>query len=108
MKFDHIAIETQDIKNTMSWYIDFLDNPVILYQDETWGLIETGKLKIAFVKNAFHPPHIGLKVSNKSQEKALADLYPDLKWNIHRDGSKSIYVKDPSGNVVEFVKYEKN
>ena len=47
-------------------------------------------------------------VETKEQEVFLKNSFPKQKWKNHRDGSSSFYSKDNCGNMVEFIKYEKN
>lgn len=105
MIFDHIALETSDIKESVKWYLSILDAPNLLYQDETWALIESEGSKIAFVLPREHPSHIAFRIDTLQHEDTLKILYPNPTWKTHRDGSESFYVRDPSGNIVEFVKY---
>jgi catechol 2,3-dioxygenase-like lactoylglutathione lyase family enzyme len=106
MIFDHVALETTDIMASVQWYLARLDEPKILYQDETWALIESRGNKIAFVSPRQHPAHIALRVQSSDHEELIEQLYPNPVWKNHRDGSRSFYVRDPSGNMVEFIKYE--
>jgi catechol 2,3-dioxygenase-like lactoylglutathione lyase family enzyme len=106
MLFDHIALETSDIQESVRWYLSILDSPSLLYQDETWALIESAGTKIAFVLPQEHPGHIAFRIDSLQHEDSLKILYPNPTWKTHRDGSESFYVRDPSGNIVEFVKYE--
>ena len=93
---DHIAIEVQDIAESISWYTEQF-NCEILYQDETWGFIKFNNIKLALVLPSQHPPHIAFKRDD-------AGAYGQLK--MHRDGTKSVYIKDPNGNSIEIMKSE--
>lgn len=106
MLFDHVALETSDIQASVTWYLSILDSPNLLYQDQTWALIESAGSKIAFVLPREHPGHIAFRIDSLKHEDTLKILYPNPTWKSHRDGSESFYVRDPSGNIVEFVKYE--
>ena len=94
-KIDHIAIVVKDLNDTLAWYLVHF-NAQLIYQDETWAMIEFQNIKLAFVIPNQHPAHIGFNSEN-------AECYGKL--TLHRDGSNSCYVKDPSGNIVEFVKF---
>ena len=106
MIFDHVALETTDIQESLRWYLSILDTPTILYQDETWALIESSGSKIALVTPREHPGHLAFRIDGSNHEDTIKTLYPNSIWKTHRDGSKSFYVRDTSGNIVEFVKYE--
>lgn len=92
MKIDHIAFQVGNPKEAARWYADTF-GAKILYSDETWSFIEFENIKMAFVMQDQHPVHI-----------AFED--PDLQsGKKHRDGSVSIYKKDPFGNFYEIIKY---
>ena len=94
MKIDHIAIQVNDIDESVKYYTDY--GASIIYQDKTWAFLQFDNIKLALVVEDEHPYHIAFEV----------DLLPYTK-NVtkHRDGSISYYVKDPSGNTVEIIKY---
>ena len=51
-------------------------------------------VKLAFVVKTQHPAHFAFEVDELEGGK------------LHRDGSRSVYRKDPWGNIYELVKYE--
>jgi hypothetical protein len=65
-----------------------------LYEDETWALLKFSNIALAIVIPGQHPPH--LCVSRPDAER-----FGELKT--HRDGTRSVYVSDPSGNVIEVM-----
>ena len=100
-----------------SWVIDFNDNnqaerdrawrwissslvqfPLTgddqLRQRVAWALLQFANTQLALVIPAQHPPHIGFT-------HPQAEAFGDLK--LHRDGTRSCYVADPSGNPVEVL-----
>ena len=97
MKLDHIALNVKNIEISTSWYKDNLGVEV-LYQDETWAMLSTGKTKIALTVKSQHPPHLGFAVEK-------LDNLPCKEAKYHRDGSAYHYVSDPDGNVIEFLYY---
>lgn len=90
----HIAIAVQDIPESVKFYKTNFDCE-ILYEDLTWALIEFSNIKLALVIPEQHQPHICF-------EKSDAEKYGELK--LHRDGTKSCYIKDNSGNTLEILK----
>jgi catechol 2,3-dioxygenase-like lactoylglutathione lyase family enzyme len=93
---DHIAIpvKNQDsLKATVDWYLSTFKCEVE-YQDDTWAFLRFGNIKLAFVIPEQHPAHIAF-VSAKAEE------FGPLKT--HRDGTRSIYIDDPSGNTIEIM-----
>lgn len=98
MKFDHIALISKNISNSIDWYTKEW-NAKILYQDETWGLIELNDIKIAFVTPTQHPSHICFEVD----DKFIIEKLNNKTFKSHRDGSSSCYVRDVDGNFLEFL-----
>ena len=103
MKFDHVALTSKDIKNSVEWYKNNWDAK-ILYQDETWGLIEVYDTKIAFVIPSQHPAHICFEVN----EEFILDKLDKKTFKPHRDGSSSCYIRDIDGNFLEFLYWGNN
>jgi len=94
-KIDHIAVQVKNIKESIAYYHDEFDC-MIIYEDETWALLQFDNIKLALVMENEHPFHIAFEVR---------DLGP-LSGTLHRDGSISRYIDDPSGNKIELIKYQ--
>ncbi len=92
----HIAISVQSISEAVDWYRETFRCEVA-YQDDTWAMLKFGNVSLALVLPEQHPPHIGFVTPS-------AHKYGTLKR--HRDGTESIYISDPSGNVVEMMSPE--
>ncbi len=92
-QLDHVAIPVQDIATSVEWYTRTFQCRV-KYQDATWALLGFGNIDVALVIPEQHPAHLGF-VSPE------AEKYGALKT--HRDGTRSCYVSDPSGNAVEIL-----
>jgi hypothetical protein len=90
---DHIAIPVQDIASSVDWYRTHFHCEV-KYQDPTWALLAFANIRLALVIPEQHPAHIGFVTSE-------AEKYGALK--LHRDGTRSCYVNDPSGNAIEML-----
>ncbi|HEX4276678.1 MAG TPA: VOC family protein [Bryobacteraceae bacterium] len=90
---DHVAIPVKDVAASVAWYKRTFRCEVT-YQDDTWAFLQFGNIKLALVVEEQHPPHIAF-VSPK------AAGFGELK--LHRDGTRSCYVKDPAGNPVEIM-----
>lgn len=93
-KIHHVAIQVDDIKTAVEWYTNKFDAK-LAYEDETWALLEFNNLSLALVMPDQHPPHFAIENQNAAQ---FGELTP------HRDGTESIYIKDPFGNSVEIIK----
>jgi catechol 2,3-dioxygenase-like lactoylglutathione lyase family enzyme len=90
---DHVAIPVSDVASAVDWYRETFRCEV-KYQDDTWALLRFANTSVALVIPAQHPAHIGF-VSPE------AEKFGTLKT--HRDGTRSVYVKDPAGNSVEIL-----
>lgn len=91
---DHIAIPVSDIQQALRWYRGQFQVQTV-YEDATWAMLKFGNVNLALVLQGQHPPHIAV-------ERSDAEAYGNL--NIHRDGTASVYVNDPFGNVIEVLK----
>ena len=97
---DHIAILVEDLQISQEWYEKTCGARVI-YSDYKHIRMTFDNVSIALIdKKHYKYAHIGLYVHN----------YEDLPSNEgemvqHRDGTTGCYVKDPDGNVVEFIHY---
>ncbi len=92
-RIHHIAIAVDDIAATIDWYRKNF-NCQIAYQDKTWAMLEFANIKLALVTPGMHQPHIGIV-------RLDADKFGPL--TVHRDGTKSVYIKDNAGNSVEIL-----
>ena len=90
---DHFAISVQDISQALAWYRERFQCEV-LYQDDTWALLQFSNVKLALVIPSQHPPHLGFFTSK-------AKDFGPLKT--HRDGTRSAYIADPDGNALELM-----
>ena len=87
----HIAIQVQEIQPAIDWYRNHFKFE-ITWQDDTWALLQFENTALALVIPGQHPPHIAFSMENAGH---LGPLTP------HRDGTRSIYIQDIDGNVVE-------
>ena len=101
-ELDHVAVQTDDIARSVEYYIQNL-NAQILYSDSSWAFLKVGQGKLALVSPSQHPPHVALRVDESTLAQAAARAGKPV--DRHRDGTKGIYVNDPSGNVVELIYY---
>ena len=96
---DHIALQVEDVRESVDWYVDQYGCS-ITYCDNTWALLQFENIKLALVVEDQHPYHIAFEVDT------MYDDWP-MKGKLHRDGSISKYVEDPSGNKIELIEYPK-
>ena len=102
MELDHVAVPSADIAASVRWYVETLGASV-LYQDGTWAFLKLGQGKLALVTPSQHPPHTAVRVSEAELAQAAAEVGKAV--DMHRDGTKGIYVSDPDGNQVELICY---
>jgi len=89
----HIAISVPEIAPAVAWYTSTF-RCTVTYQDATWAFLKFDNLELALVIPEQHPPHLAFVHEDAAR-------FGPLK--IHRDGTRSTYVKDPAGNAVEIM-----
>lgn len=92
----HVAIAVEDIRQAIHFYSTHFRCKVE-YQDESWALLEFGNIKLALVLREQHEPHLAFTSKEASRFGQLCE---------HRDGTRSVYIKDPSGNTIEIMDIE--
>jgi catechol 2,3-dioxygenase-like lactoylglutathione lyase family enzyme len=88
----HAALRVKDVKAAVEWYSKRFRCRVE-YQDATWAMLAFENVRLAFVVEQQHPPHVAV----------LGDPSAHGSPQHHRDGTSSVYLKDPDGNNVEIV-----
>jgi catechol 2,3-dioxygenase-like lactoylglutathione lyase family enzyme len=101
--FDHIAQVVPDIAAAIAWYKDLLPDVTVLHQDTTWGFIEVGGVKLAFVTKDQHPNHLAWRVSSEELGRLATQHAQEIKP--HRDGTRSFYLDGPGGQSIEIIAY---
>ena len=94
MKLHHAALRVTDIDEAIRWYSDVI-GATVTYQDKTWAMLDIENTSLALVTPSEHPPHLAFEHPSADQFGILTD---------HRDGTASIYIDDPFGNTIEFLK----
>jgi len=90
MTFDHVALASDDIAASVSFYEQMFPWTEIIYQDSTWAIINCCGTKIAFVTPSEHPPHVAYSI--ESEEELIKEAEKlDAPISIHRDRSRSFY-----------------
>lgn len=92
-----------DIAAALAWWRETVPGAEILYEDETWGLLEAGGAKLAFVVAEQHPDHLAFTVSNIELERLAAEHGAAIAT--HRDASRSFYLDAPGAHRVEVIAY---
>jgi catechol 2,3-dioxygenase-like lactoylglutathione lyase family enzyme len=103
MQFDHVAQPVADIAAALAWWQRTVPGARVLYADDTWGLLEAGGAKLAFVMAEQHPHHLAFKVSGAELERLAAENGAQIA--VHRDASRSFYLEAPGDSRVEIIAY---
>jgi catechol 2,3-dioxygenase-like lactoylglutathione lyase family enzyme len=100
---DHIAVLVENLDISQKWYEETCEAQ-LTFEDHKYKRMIMGNITIALIdKKYYQHAHFGI----------LVDNYNELPSNIgeivhHRDGTTGCYVKDPDGNVVEFIHYNED
>jgi catechol 2,3-dioxygenase-like lactoylglutathione lyase family enzyme len=103
VKFDHVAQPVPNIAAALAWWQRTVPDAHVLYADETWGLLEAGGAKLAFVMADQHPHHLAFKVSAAELDRLAAAHGAEI--SVHRDASRSFYLEAPGDARVEVIAY---
>jgi hypothetical protein len=103
VQFDHVAQQVSDVRAALEWWQRMVPGATVLYADDTWGLLEAGGARLAFVMADEHPDHLAFKVSGEELERLAAEHGAEIA--VHRDQSRSFYVDAPGGHGVELIAY---
>ena len=103
MEFDHVAQQVPDIAEAVAWWQRTIPGTRVLFQDDTWGLVEADGVKLAFVMADQHPGHLAWRVSDDELERLAAEHGAAI--SPHRDGTRSFYLQGPGGQAVEIIAY---
>ena len=101
---DHIAIQVNNIKESIDFYVENFGCEII-FQDDTWAFLQFGNIKMALVVEDEHPYHIAFEIDALDSEMGRLPYGNRQNWKSHRDGSISRYIDDPSGNKNELIWY---
>ena len=97
---DHIAVLVDNLEISQKWYEEVCGARLV-FSDHKYRRMQMDNVTIALIdKKHYKYNHIGI----------LVHEYANLPSNLgelvqHRDGTTGCYVKDPDGNVVEFIYY---
>ncbi len=100
-EFDHIAQQVPDIAEAVDWYRKTLPGVRVLYQDESWALIDANGVRLAFVMHEQHPQHLAWRVDVAELERLAAELVKKIVT--HRDQTRSFYLEAPGRQWIEII-----
>tara|TARA_R110002012_G_scaffold92587_2_gene224768 strand:- start:1964 stop:2311 length:348 start_codon:yes stop_codon:yes gene_type:complete len=96
---DHIAFRVYDLEKAKRWYEKNLDAKMT-HRDEFYIRMSLENTTIALIDaNRYPYDHIGILVDD-------ANDLPKVGQRVeHRDGTIGVYIRDPFGNVIEYIWY---
>jgi catechol 2,3-dioxygenase-like lactoylglutathione lyase family enzyme len=103
VQFDHVAQRVPDVAAALAWWQRMVPGATVLHADDTWGMLEAGGAKLAFVLDEQHPDHLAYKVSTAELERLAGEHGATIA--MHRDGSRSFYVQAPGEHRLEVIAY---
>ncbi len=92
-RLHHVAIQVKDLLRAIEWYQKKFSCCVV-YQDDTWAMLEFENIRLALVMPSQHPAHLAVLSDH-------AENYGRLTK--HRDGVRSVYIQDSEDNAVEIL-----
>lgn len=104
LPLDHIAVVSRDIKADLDFYSRLGFKVEAHYED--WAMLrdESGHGLALLSPGGKHPPHCALHAATREAVEAIANEH-SVELTLHRDGSISVYLTDPSGNSIEVIHY---
>jgi catechol 2,3-dioxygenase-like lactoylglutathione lyase family enzyme len=84
-RLHQVAVAVPDIGKALDWYRANFDVEVS-YVDESWALLQFDNIAVPLDLPDQHPPHLAVERKNAKSFDALTP---------HRDGTASVYIKDP-------------
>lgn len=96
---DHIAVLVENLEISQKWYEDVCGAKLV-FEDHKYKRMEMNNTTIALIDKKYYKyAHFGITVDSTKDFPEGGEVVP------HRDGTTGCYIKDPDGNVVEFIHY---
>lgn len=115
----HVALNVRDIEVMRGFYVEVLGYAVEWEPDPDNLYLTRGRDNVAIHRSDEAPEpgarargsldHIGFVVEEPGQVDAWAEWLtsrghaPEVAPKTHRDGARSFYVRDPEGNLLQFI-----
>lgn len=90
---DHIAIEVADIQGSINWYTTSFSCEVE-HRDALSATLKFGNIRLALVLPSQQRRHLAFR---RQDAASFGELFEQ------RDGVRSTFLADPTGNIVEIV-----
>ena len=116
---DHIVLDVADVERSLAWYIDLVGMAPVRVDEWRRGEVFFPSVRVnestiidllATGPSGTNMDHLCLVVDGADVDAIVADERftvidgPDRRYGARGDG-RSVYVKDPDGNTVEFRSY---
>jgi hypothetical protein len=104
LTFDHSAVVSRDMDADVDFYLQLGFTVETRYDD--WAMLRDarGRGLALLSPSGNHPPHFALRAPSRRFIEQISQQHSERVLE-HRDGSASIYIRDPSGNCVEMIVY---
>ena len=111
----HVALTVPDVEAALAFYRDVVGMALEWRPDPDNVYLTSGRDNLALHKGDVLPDvpgaldHIGLVLPSADAVDAWAEYLrarghaPEREPRTHRDGARSFYVRDPAGNLVQFI-----
>jgi len=114
----HLALRVRDLLAMRAFYVDLLGYEVEWEPDADNVYLSSGRDNLALHQDKDAPgpgedrgvlDHLGLVLARPEDVDAWAAVLVDAGHTLeipvrtHRDGARSFYVRDPEGNLVQFL-----
>ena len=90
----HFALNVADIEKSLAWYRSSYKCEIV-YRDRTQAVLQFANVKLTLVLPNTEPAHLAF-------EREDADKLGELRER--PDGTKSTFLADPTGNVIEILR----
>ena len=96
---DHIAIRVKDIDKCKEWWENYC-NAKCVFSTDTYHRMQLSNTTIALIdETTYEHDHVGILVNYQENLPKEGTIIK------HRDETIGSYVRDPEGNIVEFIYY---
>ena len=115
----HVALNVADVATSVAFYTDLFGMRVVWQPDAENAYLSSGCDNLALHRASPEPPgrlaagqrldHLGVVVADPSDVDRAAEVLGTRQVPVvaaprtHRDGSRSLYCKDPDGNLIQIL-----
>lgn len=111
----HAALKVRDLEAALRFYRDLVGMRVEWHPDPDNVYLTSGRDNLALHRDATADArqgtldHLGFALPTRDDVDAWAAWFQAHEWPIerpprtHRDGARSFYLRDPAGNLVQFL-----